>query len=295
MAKPKLIAIVGATGSGKSDLAVLLAKKYNGEIVSADSRQVYRHMDIGTGKITTEEMAGIPHHLLDIADPAEQYSVAQYQNDAYRAIADIHTRGKLPILVGGTGLYIQAVVDGVILPKVKPNPVLRAELEILSPAELFERLKKLDARRAATIDANNPRRLIRAIEIAAALGSVPPATANDQYDTLLIGIRVEKEELEQRIAKRFDGMLKKGLVEEIKNLNEVHGVHWERVRSFGLECAWVADFLAETISEQEMRDGAIRDTIAYAKRQMTWFKRDSRIHWIEKPEEAETLAQAFLS
>jgi len=295
MAKQKLVVIVGATASGKSDLAVLLAKKYNGEVVSADSRQVYRHMDIGTGKVPLEEMGGIPHHLLDVADPNEQYSVAQYQKDARRAIADIHARGKLPILVGGTGLYIQAIVDGIALPDVAPNHILRTQLQKLSVEKLFKQLEALDPVRAANIDAKNPRRLIRAIEIAEALGNVPPATTDERYDTLLIGIRVEKESLDQRIARRFDAMLKKGLIKEIKNLNEVHGVSWERIRTFGLECTWVADFLAGTISKEVLREGAVRDTIAYAKRQMTWFKRDSRVHWISKPEEAEDLVQTFLT
>lgn len=295
MAKPKLIAIVGPTASGKSDLAVLLAQTFNGEVVSADSRQAYRHMDIGTGKITAEEMQGIPHHLLDLADPTEQFSVAQYQALATAAIADIHSRGKLPILVGGTGLYIQAVVDGVVLPEVKPNPALRAELQKLSAPQLFERLQHLDEKRAKTIDPHNPRRLVRAIEIATALGSVPSMVAETPYNTLLIGVSVEKEELGKRIAKRFDAMLTRGLVAEIEALHKRYRADWERIRSFGLECTWVADFLAGVISEKEMRDGAIRDTIAYAKRQMTWFKRDERIHWITSNEEALPLVQKFLS
>jgi tRNA dimethylallyltransferase len=139
--KPRLVVVLGPTSSGKSDLAVIIAKKFNGEVISADSRQVYTGMDIGTGKVTKKEMAGIPHHLLDVADPKKRYSVSRFKRDANRAISDIVKRGKLPILCGGTGFYIQAIVDGLILPEVKPDKKLRKELETCSTKELFSQLK----------------------------------------------------------------------------------------------------------------------------------------------------------
>ena len=172
--KTKLLIILGPTASGKSDLAVQLAKKYNGEIISADSRQVYKGLNIGTGKITKKEMSGIKHHLLDVTDPKKVFTVSQFKTLVEIAIADISSRGKLPIICGGTGFYIQAVVDNIILPEVPPNKKLREKLNKKTTTELFEILKKLDNERAKNIDAKNPRRLIRAIEIAEKLGKVPP-------------------------------------------------------------------------------------------------------------------------
>ena len=171
--KPWIIAILGKTATGKSDLAVLLAKKWDGEVISADSRQIYRGLDLGTGKITKREMKGIPHHLLDIADSKKQFSVSEYKNLADKTIGEIISRGKLPIICGGTGLYIDAVLKNIVVPEVPPNKKLRKELEKKTVPQLFVILKKLDSRRAKEIDANNPRRLIRAIEIATALGSIP--------------------------------------------------------------------------------------------------------------------------
>ena len=169
----KIIVIVGPTSSGKSDLAVIIAKKFKGEIVSADSRQVYKGMDIGTGKITKKEMRGIPHHLIDVASPRQKYSVAKYKREAEKAIRDITNRGNIPIVCGGTGFYIQSIVDDIVFPEVKSNSNLRKKLSKLSPEELFLELKKIDENRAQKIDPHNPHRLIRAIEIATELGSVP--------------------------------------------------------------------------------------------------------------------------
>ncbi len=161
----KLIAIVGPNASGKTGLSIKLAKKFNGEIVSADSRQVYRGMDIGTGKVTQKETQGVPHYLLDVASPKSRFTVAQYQKMAKRAIDKIFKKSKIPFLVGGTGLYIQAVVDDIVIPKVKPDWKLRHKLEKEPAEDLFKKLEKLDPKRAKNIDRNNKRRLIRAIEI----------------------------------------------------------------------------------------------------------------------------------
>ena len=160
----KLIVILGPTSSGKTDLSIMLAKKYNGEIVSADSRQVYKGMNIGAGKVTKKEMGKIPHHLLDVANPKTRFSVAQYQKLALKTIKNIQNKNKVPILVGGTGFYIQSIVDGIVIPEVKPDWKLRKKLEKLTNEQLFKRLKKLDPKRAKLIDKKNPRRLVRALE-----------------------------------------------------------------------------------------------------------------------------------
>ena len=195
--KPKILVVVGPTASGKSDLAVHLAKKFGGEVISADSRQVYKGLNIGTGKVTKKEMAGIPHLLLDVVSPAKQYSVAEYQRDANAAIANIVRIGKLPIICGGTVQYIDALICNISLPEVAPNKELRTRLEKLPVEKLFLMLQKLDSVRAENIDAKNPRRLIRAIEIAKALGHVPHLDTGcpSAYDSLFIGINVENEKL----------------------------------------------------------------------------------------------------
>lgn len=291
--KPKIIVIVGPTASGKSNLAVKLAQKYNGEIISADSRQVYRGMDIGSGKITKKEMAGIPHHLLDVADPKRTYSVAQYQKLAHKTITEILLRGKLPIIVGGTGLYIQSIVDNLTLPKVPPNAKLRKVLDEKDPAELFAMLKKLDPTRAKNIDAQNPRRLVRAIEIAKFLGAIPALKKTEQYDTLQIGLQVDMAELAKKIALRLSKRLKQGMVTEVKQL-QTSGVSWKRLENFGLEYRYLARFLRGQISKAEMIDSIQSESIKYAKRQMTWFNKDKRIVWVNKPAEAEKLTASFL-
>src|SRR3989344_7957528 len=171
MKRPKVVVILGQTATGKSNLAVKVAKKFNGEVISADSRQVYKGLDIGTGKISRQEMKDIPHHLLDVANPKKQFTVAEYQKKAMVAMADIVKRGKVPIICGGTGFYIDAVTKGLVLPEVPPNYVLRKNLALVSERVLMLKLKKLDPVRAQNIDPKNKVRLIRAIEIAKALGN----------------------------------------------------------------------------------------------------------------------------
>lgn len=188
MSKPKIIAIVGPTASGKTALSIFLAKAHDGEVISADSRQVYRGLDLGTGKVTAEEMNGIPHHLLDVADPKERFSVSDFQKLGRAAIEDILSRGKLPIICGGTGLYVDTLLNNTALPEVPPNEELRKELEQLPTEKLFTRLEGLDPERAADIDRHNPVRLVRAIEVAEALGKVPKAKTSDEYEVLKIGL-----------------------------------------------------------------------------------------------------------
>lgn len=288
---PKLIIILGPTATGKSDLAVEIARQHNGEVVSADSRQVYRGLDIGSGKITKREMRGIPHYLLDVADPKRQFSVAQYQRLASRAISDIIKRGKTPIVCGGTGFYIQAIIENTILPEVPPNPTLRKELAHKTTEELFTLLTTLDPARAQTIDARNPVRLLRAIEIASALGHVPrPATTPSPYNILQIGLTLPHDALREKIHIRLTKRLRQGMVAEGKRLHK-DGLSWKRMRELGLEYRALADLLTETITREEMKQRIVTESFQYAKRQMTWFKRDKKIKWYAPTQQTKILSR----
>ncbi len=279
VSKPKIVVILGPTASGKSDLAVQLAQKFNGEVISADSRQVYTGLTLGTGKITKKEMQGIPHHLLDVVNPKKRFTVAEYKKLADTAIADISARGKLPILCGGTGFYIQAVVDNVTLPEVPPNVKLRAELAKKSPQQLLTQLQKLDARRAHAIDPHNIQRVIRAIEIATALGKVPKIKTKPQYEVLQIGIETELEVLKTKIETRLHTRIKKGMIAEAKNLH-TQGVSWKRMHELGLEYRFLALHLQKKLSKQELINQLTIAIGQYVKQQLTWFKRDPRIIWL---------------
>lgn len=289
---PNLVAVVGPTASGKSALGVTLAQSLGGEIISADSRQVYHGMDIGTGKVTISEMAGIPHHLLDVADPRDTYTVAHFVHDARDAITLIQSRNKLPIVVGGTGQYIDTLLDNISLPAVPANTALRATLAGKSTEELFEILTAKDPIRAASIDRRNPRRLERAIEISEALGSVPPlAPVESPYNVLYIGIDLPKEELNARIAKRLSERLGTGMIEEVRNLHDKAGLSWERLESLGLEYRFIARHLQGHLTRQEMESLLLQAIVNYASRQMTWFRRNKRIHWVKTAAEALDIAK----
>lgn len=274
----KVIVVCGPTATGKSDLSVELARRFNGEVISADSRQVYKGLDIGTGKITKREMKGVPHHLLDVADPKKQFSAEEFKKRAEKAVAEIIDRGKLPIICGGTGFYIQTLVDNISLPEVPPNPTLRAELEKKSAAALFTILKRLDPRRAKEIDAQNPRRLIRAIEIAKALGKVPRLKPQPKYEPLFIGIDLSDTELKGRIEKRLTKRLKQGMVQEAKRLKK-SGLSWKRMNELGLEYRYLALLLQGKMTREEFIKKLSTEIWHYAKRQRTWFKKDERIKW----------------
>ncbi|MEK7117944.1 MAG: tRNA (adenosine(37)-N6)-dimethylallyltransferase MiaA [Patescibacteria group bacterium] len=279
MQKNKIIVILGPTASGKSDLASALAKKFNGEVISADSRQVYRGLDIGVGKITKKEMKGVPHHLLDVANPRKQFTVADYKTLTNLAIAQIVKVDKMPIICGGTGFYISALLDEINIPEVKPNETLRKQLAKKSASELFEILKKLDPIRAQNIDKNNPRRLVRAIEIAKALGKVPKIESRIMnYEVCKIGIQIPKEELRKRINKRLESRIKKGMIGEARKLHR-KGLSYKRMRELGLEYRRLADFLQNKINKIELTTLLQNEIWQYAKRQMTWFKRDKSIKW----------------
>jgi len=292
----KLIVILGPTAVGKSNLAVKLAKKFNGEIISADSRQVYRGMDIGTAKPTKKEMQGIPHHLLDVASPKKRFTVVQYRKLALEAINNILRKGKIPILCGGTGFYIQAVVDGILIPEVKPDWMLRSSLNKLETKELFKKLKKLDPKRAKTIEQKNRRRLIRALEIIIKTKKpVPPLKKEPlPYPILIIGIKRPFQKLKKRIKKRFLKWLKQGLIKEVKNLRK-SGLSWKKIEDFGIHYRVVVQYLQKRINYTEMIKNSIKEIQNYTKRQMTWFKKDKRIHWIKNYKEAEKLAKGFLA
>jgi tRNA dimethylallyltransferase len=281
-AKPiKIVVILGPTASGKTAYSIKLAKKINGEIISADSRQVYKGLDLGTGKVTKKEMSGIRHYLLNVADPKKKFTVHEYVKLAEKAIGDIISRGKVPIICGGTGFYIQALVDGLIIPEVPPNIKLRKKMEKMSIAKMLSILKKFDPKRYRTIDRNNPRRIIRAIEIATALGKVPLLKSVSKYDPEFIGITLPKEILRERIHKRLLDRLKAGMINEVRNLH-TKGLSWKRMEELGLEYRFIARFLQNKITKEEMIKQLETASNQYAKRQMTWFKRDKRLRWMNK-------------
>ena len=292
--KQKIIVILGPTASGKSNLAVNLALKHNGEIISADSRQIYKSMNIGTGKITKKEMRGIPHYLLDITSPKTQLSVAHFQKQAQLAIKKILAKGKTPIICGGTGLYIDAVIDNQIFPSVKPDFKLRKKLEKLTTKELFAKLKKLDPNRAKSIDKNNPRRLIRALEIVMiSKKPVPKIQKHRDYTVLKLGVKREQKQLNELIWKRLIKRLNNRMIDEVKKLKK-SGVSFKRLYDFGLEYRWVGLYLEKKITKEQMIQGLYKAIRDFSKRQITWFKRDSEIHWIKDQKQAKQLIKKFL-
>lgn len=290
--KIKIIVILGPTATGKSDLGVRLAlrlrsgqaKKFAGEIISADSRQVYKGLDIGTGKITKHEMKGISHHLLDVASPKRKFTVADYKKLAEISIQNIVQKNKVPIIVGGTGFYIQALVDDLILPEVPPNESLRKKLEKKNVSELFKILKKLDPERAKDIDAKNPRRLVRAIEIAKYLGKVPKLKKkSEKYDVLFIGIDLPDKVLKERIHKRLIQRISVGMIAEARKLHK-NGLGYKRMEELGLEYRYLSRFLkkfargsASSPHWSAYQEELEKEIWQYAKRQRTWFKKDKRI------------------
>lgn len=290
----KMIAVIGPTSSGKTALGIFLAKRLKGEILSADSRQVYKGLDIGTGKVTRTEMQGVPHHLLDIVSPKKQFSVDDFVRHAEKAYSSILQNTRIPILVGGTGLYVDTFLGRMTFPNVPPDPKLRARLEKKSAAQLFASLKKKDPSRAKTIEQKNKRRLIRALEIAAALGAAPLPKPQKRYDVLYLGIRVSETELKKRIEKRLEKRLKQGMVREAKKLH-MHGLSYKRMRELGLEYRALADYLENRIDNKQLKQTILRDNRQYAKRQMRWFKRNPDIKWVKNNNEALRLAKSFLA
>ena len=275
MQKPLIYVVCGPTATGKSDHAVELALKLpnSGEIISADSRQVYRGMNIGSGKITESEMKGVPHHLLDIKNPDEDFSVEEFQKLCFQKIEDILLRGKTPIICGGTGFYIQAVTDNIIFQEIPKNQKLRDELEEKSIEELKEILAKIPKEEGAKVDTENKRRLIRAIEIGKFMGKIACIKKGPQkYDFEFIYLDFPDEVLKERINKRLLKRFEMGMIDEVRNLHE-QGVSWKKLEDFGLEYKYIAQFLQGKISEEEMTETLKTKIWQYAKRQRTWFKR----------------------
>jgi tRNA dimethylallyltransferase len=277
-----LVVILGTNASGKSELGIRLAGHFGGEIVSADSRQVYRGLDLGSGKITPAQAATVKHHLIDVADLSEYYSLAQYQRAAYHAIDSIFCAGKLPFLVGGTGLYISAIVEGYQLVEVPPNDPLRAELEPLPLHQLVERLEKADPDAASRIDKSNPRRLIRAIEIAAAgYASSAARKTSPRYRCLQLGLTWPREVLVERIERRLRERLASGMIGEVAALR-ARGVSDLRLEKLGLEYRYIARFLRGELRTLEELSTQLATAIRqFAKEQLTWFRRDSSIVWLD--------------
>jgi len=278
--KPKIIVILGPTATGKSSLAGHLAKKFKGEIISADSRQVYRGLDIGTGKVTKKEMAGIPHHLLDVANPKQKFDVAQYKKLADRTLQYTVLKNKLPIVVGGTGFYIDTLVSGKIFPEVPPNLTLRKKLEGRSVDSLFAELQKKDSRRAKEIDPKNKVRLIRALEIIHAIGKIPRIQETSSYTPIFIGLKLDDKKLRERIHVRLIARMRQGMVREAENLYK-QGLSWKRMEELGLEYHFLAFYLQKKISKEKMLVDLETAIWQYARRQMTWFKRNKKIEWFD--------------
>ena len=286
----KVLIIVGPTASGKSGLAVRLAKKFGGEVVSADSRQVYRGLDIGTGKISKKEMAGIPHHLLDVASPKHAYSAGDWTKAAHKTIATIARRNELPIVVGGTGFYIDALAGRIDLPDVAPNLKLRSSLSKKTAAQLFTMLKKKDKKRARLMDTpserNNKVRLIRALEIAAAPKQKKAGTP--KYDILWIGVSPAASALDKKIRIRLFARIRAGMVAEARRLKK-GGLSYTRMRELGLEYRSLADLLENKISKQEFIETLCREIRRYARKQTGYWNRNELIEWFD-PRDSKKIA-----
>lgn len=287
--KSKVIVIVGPTASGKTAVSIELAKKINGEIISADSMQIYKYMDIGTAKPTADEMQGIKHYMLDIVEPDETYNVAKYKKMAENAIEEILAKGKTPIIVGGTGLYINTLVNGIEFLEIEGDTQYRDSLIKRGYGEganvLHDELKKVDPESAEAIDANNIRRVARALEIYKVTGKTKTqldieSRKEVKYDYIMFGLEWPREELYSRIDQRVDIMVKSGLIEEVKWLIENYKVSSTAMQ--GLDYKEVVEYLNGDISYEEMVEKLKIETRHYAKRQLTWFRKDTRIKWVTK-------------
>jgi tRNA dimethylallyltransferase len=294
----KVIVVAGPTATGKTNIAIDLALQYNGEVISADSRQVYRGLDIGSAKVTKEEMRGVPHYMLDVAEPTHRYSVAEYQAEARKYIEDIINRGKVPIICGGTGFYIDSIIYDQSFPDVPPNEELRKKLEQKDVEELFELLQTKDPNRASTIDPHNKVRLVRALEITEALGSVPKQNEKqDYYDILYLCLELERETHFDLIDTRIEQRIEQGMLDEVQNLHN-QGVSYEQLESFGLEYRYLSFILQGLVSEEEGLAKLSSETKKFVKRQYTWFRKNPKVQWFNTLFEKEALMKqvaTFLS
>ena len=325
----KIIVVLGPTASGKSELAVKIAKSlpslHKGEIVSADSRQVYKGLDLVSGKVegkwstnTSHELRimnydseikksnskfiihdskdkiikffsykNIRHHLIDFVPLKKIYTVSDFQKDANKAIVNILSRNKIPIICGGTGLYIDTILGKTFIPSVPPNPKLRKKLLKKTTEKLFAILSKIDSRRAKNIDEHNPARLIRAIEIAKAMGKSPAPQKNYEHpkNVLIIGLNPLPEILKNKIHKRLLERIEDGMIQEIESLQKDKKLTWKRCEELGLECRYIARYLQQKITKEEMITNLEKEINNYAKRQKVWFKRDKNIKWFSDPDD----------
>jgi tRNA dimethylallyltransferase len=288
MTKPPLILLVGPTAVGKTELAIRIAERLSGEIVSADSRLFYRGMDIGTAKPTPAEQARVPHHLIDVATPDETWSLAMFQQAAQKIIADIHARGRLPLLVGGTGQYVRAVTQGWTPPEVKPDKRLRDEFEKLKEEKgaewLYEKLKSIDPEAAASMDLRNVRRTIRALEVILTTGrkfSEQRGQSESPYALLTIGLKRPREELYARVDERIEAMFTAGLLDEVRALL-AKGYSPELPSMSGIGYRECCQVLSGQLSEEQAKVQMKRITRVFVRRQANWFKEsDPQIHWFD--------------
>lgn len=285
--KDKLVILTGPTAVGKTSISIDLAKKLNGEIISADSMQIYKYMDIGTAKIKEEEMEGIPHHLVDIIDPNESFTVSDYKNRASSLIKDINARNKLPIVVGGTGLYINSLVYNLKFSTVPPNESIREQLECHDNEYLHNELVKIDKESGTRISINDRKRIIRALEIfkvtGKTIGEYNFREENEEYDLAMVCLNMDREKLYERINHRVDIMIGEGLVEEVKNILHM-GYDKSLVALQGIGYKEIIMYLDKTISLEEAINLIKQYSRNYAKRQLTWFRRDNRIRWVDGDE-----------
>lgn len=293
----KILVLAGPTAVGKTRLAIEWANQFNGEIIGADSRQIYRAMDIGTAKPTPEEQAAVPHHLIDVVRPDENFTLADYQVQANTFINEIHARGKLPMLVGGTGMYITATMEGWQIPEVPPNPELRAELEQKSAAELFAYLEKIDPLSASQVDRSNPRRLVRALEVTLSTGR-PFAELRQKnppdYDALYFALTMERDLLYQQADRRVDNMLQNGWIEESQQLL-TQGYAPPMPSMSALGYPQIFAYLRGEMSLEEARQQIQHATHKFIRRQYTWLRgHDSGWQWIEPDENVTDKISAWL-
>ena len=292
---PKVVAVVGTNASGKSALGIALAKKYDAEIISADSRQVFRGLDLGSGKVTPEETQGVPHHLIDVLEPNEFFSMADFQRMAYQAIDDIRGRGRLPMIVGGTGLYVDSVLDGYLLSDKEPDLAYRAELEKLTTPQLYDML--LELKPDVQVEKNNRNRVMRIIE---RIHDGDDATPGKQarFESLRLGVSWPREVLGRRIDERLERRLEQGMIEEVQRLMD-EGATTEFLLGLGLEYRFITQYLIGEIPDRQVMLDKLAIAIKqFAKRQMTWFRRNPEIVWLDMSgdafDQACTAVDAFL-
>lgn len=289
---PKVIAIVGPTASGKSSLGLFLAQKLDGEIIGADSRQIYKGMEVISRAPNQKELVAIPHHLFSFQNPAKKFSAGEYQQKGQKVIEKILRTGALPIVVGGTGFYADSLLRGLSLPEVPPNKKLRTELAKKTPAQLLSMLKKIDPKNAGRVDPKNIVRLVRAIEVAKAVGPIPSLSYMPAYDTLWLGIAPDKKLHERAIEKGVEERLTSGMILEAKKLRSK--ISKKRFVELGFEFSLLADYLDKRIDRKQFGDLLVRGEQKYATRQMRWFKRNSDIRWVKNKTEALRLSRVFL-